>query len=227
MSDLPTLEGSPPTTSGPAPRQRWLLVAVAVATLALIVALVVVLTRDDDEPVTTTDETSTSLEPTTTTAPEPTTTLDEATSTTVAPTTTAVAEPPLSVDGELVARGDLDGDGRDELFARAPMGAYTDRISVYTLDDDGSAVPVTLDGTPAVFPVGASVRNQAGLRCNGQNHTLRVYSGQSDDGETYIVAWHDLRLENGALAEAGLGRATAHPGDELYAAASTFDFTDL
>jgi hypothetical protein len=227
MPDLSTLDTSPPATSGPSPRRRWLLVGAAVAVLALIVALVVVLTRGDDEPVVTSDETTTSVEPSTTTTEAPTTTVDEATSTTAAPSTTSATEPTPAVNGEIVARGDLDGDGHDELFAKAPMGAYTDGISVYTLGDDGSAIPVTLNGTPAVFPVGASALHLAGLRCDAQAHTLRAYSGESEDGQTFTVAWRDLRLENGALTEGSVGRATAERGDDLFIAASTFDATNL
>lgn len=227
MSDRSTLEMSPPTASGPSPRRRWLLIGAAVAVLAVVVALVVVLTGDDDEPVATSDGTTTSVEPSTTAAEATTTTADEATSTTAAPTTTSVTEPTPPIDGEIVAEGDLDGDGRDEVFARAPMGAYTDRISVYTLREDGSTVPVTLDGTPAAFPVGASARHAAGLRCDPETRSLRVYSGESDDGQTYAVTWRDLRLDNGALTEVGTGSGTARMGDDLYEAAGTFDSTAL
>jgi hypothetical protein len=94
---------------------------------------------------------------------------------------------------------------------------------VYTVREDGSTVPVMLDGTPAFFAVGASVRHSAGLRCDPQTHTLRVYSGESDDGQTYAVTWRDLRLENGTLTEVGTGSGTAHMGDDLFRAAGNFD----
>jgi len=225
MTDLSTLDASPPSTSGPSPRRRWLLIGGPVAVLAVIVALVVVLTGGDDEPVATSDQTTTSVEPTTT--DEATTTIDEATSTTAAPTTTSVTEPTPTVDGEIAAQGDLDGDGRDEVFARAPMGAYTDGISVYTVSEDGSTEPVILNETPAVFAVGASVRHSAGLRCDGQTHVLRVYAGESADGQTYAVTWRDLRLANGTLTEVGTGSGTAHMGDALFTAAGSFDSSGL
>jgi uncharacterized protein YbjT (DUF2867 family) len=98
----------------------------------------------------------------------------------------------------------LDGGERDPHNRQeADPGAYTDRITVYTVREDGSTVPVMLDGTPAVFPVGASVRHSAGSRCDAQSHLLRAYSGESDDGQTYAVTWRDVRLENGTLTEVG------------------------
>jgi hypothetical protein len=77
-----------------------------------------------------------------------------------------------------------------------------------------------MGGSPAEFPVGASVLNIAGLQASSE--ALVVYSGTSADGEAFDVAWRTLRLDSGALTEIGSDGGTAQRGDDLHLLASTF-----
>lgn len=111
--------------------------------------------------------------------------------------------------------------------ARVGSGASTDISGPFTLDDACAAALVTLAGAQAEFPVGATVRHLDGLRLDGAEHEMIVYSAESDNGQTFAVTWRNLRLENGTLTEVAAGSGTAHQGDELFTTAGTLDTTSL
>ncbi len=83
---------------------------------------------------------------------------------------------------------DLDGDGRDEAFVVVGSGASAQLVGLYAWSGC-TLVRITLDGAPAVFPVGASVTHGEGLSCNGVGELdeLRV---ETTDG----ITWDGTRI---------------------------------
>jgi len=211
-------------------RKAWLQIAAVVSAVAVIVVVVAVAAGGDNS----TDEVATGApagEPGTesspstagdTTAPTvgvvPTARPSPAAAPTAAPLPTSECDDPV-VAGGVLGRRDLDADGVDELFVKTGAGAYADIIGVFRVEDC-EAMQVTMDRSPAEFPVGASVLNIAGLQAS--NEALVVYSGTSTDGEAFDVAWRTLRLDGGALTEIGSDGGTAQRGDDLHRLASTF-----
>ena len=216
-------------------RKAWLLIAAVVAAAAVIVIVAVVVAGGDNQ----TDEVATgaptdqpteepgteSSPPTTgdTTAPTggavPTARPSPAATPTTAPPPTSQCNDPV-VAGQVLGRRDLDADGVHELFVKTGSGASTDLIGVFRVEDDCRAVPVSMGGSPAEFPVGAALLHIDGLQLSSD--TLVVYSGTSTDGKAFDVAGRTLRLASGALTEIGSDGGTAQLGDDLYRLASTF-----
>jgi hypothetical protein len=200
-------------------RKAWLGIAAAVAAVVVVVVVVVALAGGDDDGD---DDVQAGTSSTTATV-EPSSTTDgteapgATTATTAAPSTTACDEP--GVNGEVMGRTDLDADGVDELFVKTGSGAATDIVGVFRVEDC-QAVQATSGGSPAEFPVGATVRNISGL--HAEDGTLVVYSGTSADGQQFDVTWRTLRLDGDVLTEVGSDRGTAQPGDELFTTASSF-----
>jgi hypothetical protein len=143
---------------------------------------------------------------------------------------TALALTTDNVGGaEMIGAADVDGDGKEELFAQTGAGASTATIGLFTLD--GCAIaPITFDGAPTQFPVGASVGATSGLQCSNDPEapaSIFAYAGASSDGESYDVTWAELELEGTVLTQVNEGSGTAGYGDELYVAASTFHCDDV
>jgi hypothetical protein len=76
---------------------------------------------------------------------------------------------------------DVDGDGRDEIFAVTGNGAYTTWIDVFEFDAvDCTLVRLAASGSVAPqFVAGASVGNGAGLECAGGKLVSTHYSAIS------------------------------------------------
>ena len=106
-----------------------------------------------------------------------------------------------------------------ELFVKTGSGASTDLIGVFGVEDC-QAVPLTMGGSPAEFPVGAACATSTGLQAN--RDTLIVYTGTSTDGGTLRRRGAPLQLDNGTLTQIGSDNDTTQPGDDLYRLASTF-----
>jgi hypothetical protein len=216
--------------------KAWLLIAAVVAAVAVI-GIVVVAGGDNqteavatgaptdaprDEPG---DEPGSEASPSTaaaTTGPTvgavPTGRPSPAAAPTTAPPPSSECDDPV-VGGEVLGRRDLDTDGVPELFVNTGSGASTDLIGVFGVQDC-RAVPLTIGGSPAEFPVGAALRHIDGLQVS--SNTLVAYTGTSTDGQTFDVAWRTLRLDNGTLTQIGSDNDTTQPGDNLYRLASTF-----
>jgi hypothetical protein len=121
----------------------------------------------------------------------------------------------------VLGQTDLDGDDVAELFVRTASGVR-DTVALFRVVEC-EAVSVTLESAPAEFAVGASVTATGGLQCGeGPSGTIRVYAGESADGENYDITWRDPRLAGTTLTQVDAGRATAPVGDELVRKASTF-----
>jgi hypothetical protein len=220
-------------------RKAWLLIAAVVVAVAVVVFVVAVVAGGDhqtdqvatggptDEPGTDepTEEPGTESSPSTagvTTAPTggavPTVRPAPAAAPTTAPAPRSECDEPV-VGGDVLGRGDLDADGVHELFVKTGSGASTDLIGVFRVEDC-QAVPLTMGGSPAEFPVGAALLHIDGLQVSSD--TLVVYTGTSTDGEAFDVAGRTLQLDRGTLTEIGSDADTAQLGDDLYQLASTF-----
>jgi hypothetical protein len=208
-------------------RKAWLKVAAAVAAVAVMVIVVAVIVGDDgsDEGAMGMSVTQPATEPSSSPTGETTAPGGGDTTAPGGGDTTTTATPPTSecdgpvVGGEVFGRHDLDADGVDELFVKTSAGAYTDIIGVFRVEGCDT-VQVTIGGSPAEFPVGASVLNIGGLQASSD--TLVVYSGTSTDTEAFDVTWRTLRLDGDALTEIGSDSGTAQRGDDLHRLASTF-----
>ncbi len=108
-------------------------------------------------------------------------------------------EPALGV--EVLGRHDLDGDGRAEfllLFDGKEVGIAT------LLGEDCQIADVTLDGSPARFPVAFDDATAAGLSCRAEYvDQLYVTSLTSTDGQLYGGRITAYNLTGDELVEAG------------------------
>lgn len=86
----------------------------------------------------------------------------------------------------------LDG-GADEAFASVGSGSYTTQIGIWKAGAPCQLTRLTVTGRPSTFPVGASARNRAGLRCVAGT-AVQVLESQSSDGITYTgtIANYDV-----------------------------------
>jgi len=76
---------------------------------------------------------------------------------------------------------DVEGDGNLEAFVVVGSGASATLIGLY--DVSGCTISrVTLDGTAASFPVGASIGNISGLACDGDGHIDALFASGVGDG---------------------------------------------
>jgi len=126
---------------------------------------------------------------------------------------------------------DVDGDGRDEIFAVTGHGAYTTWIDVFEFDPVACAlVRLTAPGRePTQFLVGASVGNGAGLECAGGKLISTRYSAVSLEKEpvryrgqrtSYTIVGTHLQV----VSEIDVGFGTDDPSAPLVA---TFECGDL
>lgn len=104
-----------------------------------------------------------------------------------------VAVPDVGTGESVKAIGGFNLDsGVDEAFATVGSGAYTTHVGIWKM---GSCqlTRLTVDGQPSTFPVGASVRNQVGVRCVAGT-AVQVFQSQSSDGITYTgtIANYDV-----------------------------------
>lgn len=106
---------------------------------------------------------------------------------------------------------DIEGDGTGELFVKVDGGAYATLVALYDVDGCG-VVPITIGGERAVFAVGASVSNFAGLNCDGS--LLWTFEGTLIEGSDgmyeaidipYTLEGHVLTqgVGDGAVVSAG------------------------
>lgn len=134
---------------------------------------------------------TTSATATTTTTAAPASTTSTATTSTTATTAAAPACPGTEAPR---AAADVDGDGTDEVWRHAGTGASVDILELRVVDGCDE-VPV------AQFPVGGSVRQLHGVRCEaGQVVELRATSA---DGEAYATTEVTFELAGTELVEVG------------------------
>jgi hypothetical protein len=75
-------------------------------------------------------------------------------------------------------------DANQEAWVKVANGAYTEILTIFVFRDC-RLQRATLDGEPAAFPVGASVRNAVGIGCFMFDQGIEVFSTTSDDGVLY------------------------------------------
>ena len=116
---------------------------------------------------------------------------------------------PITIPSAAIGGADVDGDGADEAFVVVGSGAYTFWVGLYHFDKTACSLDrVLAPGGGAYFaPVGASVRNLAGLQCVTTGPTgvpaLAQLSGGSDDGRSYRGTRQFFTLSGHQLTSAG------------------------
>ena len=118
---------------------------------------------------------------------------------------------------------DVDGDGTPELFAVVGSGASTALIGLYDVGPC-QVHRVTLDGAPAVFPVGATVGTVSGLSC-GPVGDLDAHFAENTGGDMFEGGFAPHSLA-GSVLTPGFGDGATFTGDEA-AALATFDCGSL
>lgn len=98
---------------------------------------------------------------------------------------------------------DVDGDGAEEVFITVGAGASTVLVGLYDVGDC-FATRVTLEGQPAVFPIGASVGAVSGLSCPEVDFIEEDSASYVAEDE-YEAGFAPYRLDGAVL--------TAFPGD--------------
>jgi hypothetical protein len=93
---------------------------------------------------------------------------------------------------------DIDGDERAEAFVTVGSGASTILVGLYVVGDCGLS-RVTVEGFPAVFPVGATVGNASGLRCEAPGLS-RLFAMQTTE-ESYVGGSQPYALQGSVLID--------------------------
>jgi len=122
---------------------------------------------------------------------------------------------PVSADAPgpapVLGTGDVDRDGRVEVFVRTAQGASTTFATPYRYD--GSALRVVLlDGEPAQLGIGGSVTHGDGFRCLPTG-VLEVSKAESEDGTTFTVQVSTYRLGGNELVVARTATVRAKEGE--------------
>jgi hypothetical protein len=124
----------------------------------------------------------------------------------------------------VVGGADLDGDGRDEVWAKVGAGASATIIGLFRLDGC-DLLRVTIGGAPAELPVGGSVGTTAGVECTATG--LVAHSASNIGGDTYEVTSTQYTLEDGTLVEGTGAASTVTAGEPAFEVASGFTCGDL
>jgi len=120
------------------------------------------------------------------------------------------AESPRSAP--VLGYGDIDRDGRSEIFVETAEGASTQFVTPYRYD--GKALhELQLDEGPARLGIGGSVTHGEGFRC--PSGRLEVLSSDSQDGATYTVHASTYRLTTTQLVLVTTRTQQAKQGDPL------------
>lgn len=78
----------------------------------------------------------------------------------------------------------VNNDSRQEAWIKVGSGASTSIVSFFVFRQC-ALQRIRLNGTPAFFPIGASLTHADGLQCFGFNVGIEVFSTNSNDGMTY------------------------------------------
>jgi hypothetical protein len=124
----------------------------------------------------------------------------------------------------LIGGADLDGDGRDEVWAKVGAGASATIIGLFRLDGC-DLVPVTIGGAPAELPVGGSVGTTAGVECTATG--ILAHTASNTGGDAYEVTSTAFTLEDGALVDGTGSVSTTTAGAPELEVASGFTCGDL
>lgn len=88
----------------------------------------------------------------------------------------------------------VDNDATQEAWVKVGSGASTDIVSPFVFRQC-QLQRVELDGTPAEFPIGASVTHADGLECIGPNVGIERLETTTSDGSSYTGTSESLTLD--------------------------------
>lgn len=127
---------------------------------------------------------------------------------TIVDSLTTVASDTASIEGAV----DLDGDGPQEVFVVVAHGASAQIYGFYDLDGCDLEAIQFADGSPAELPVGGSVLELHGLRCEADG-SLTALTATSEDGVSYTGDQRTYALTDGILTETGATPVTLTADD--------------
>lgn len=131
---------------------------------------------------------------------------------------------------EVLGGADVNGDGRDEMWARTGSGASATILGLATFVDC-NLVRVTFGGRePAELPVGGSVGTAAGVECAAHGDPsadLTTYTATNTGDDQYEVEATEYALEGTSLIQKGRTTSRATAGDETFIRASGFSCNGL
>jgi len=128
----------------------------------------------------------------------------------------------------LVGGADVDGDGRDEVWARVGSGASATILGLARYDTC-ALTRVTIAGSPAELPVGGSVGSAAGVECGspGIDADLTVFSALHRGDSQYDVTATEYDLQGTELLPGSSSTATVDAADDAFARSTSFTCHDL
>lgn len=128
----------------------------------------------------------------------------------------------------LIGGADVDGDGRDEIWARVGSGASATILGLVRYD--GCALArVTIAGVPAELPVGGSVGSAAGVECRSPevDADLSVFSAMHRDDSAYEVTATQYDLVGTELVPGGSATSSVDASDEAFVRYTSFACHDI
>jgi hypothetical protein len=128
----------------------------------------------------------------------------------------------------LVGGADVDGDGRDEIWARVGSGASATILGLARYDAC-ALVRVAIAGAPAELPVGGSVGSAAGIECRspGVDADLSVFSAMHRDESQYDVTATEYDLQGAELVPGTSSTSTVDAADDAFIRYTSFACHDL
>lgn len=127
-------------------------------------------------------------------------------------TVTAAIHAESPRNAPILGTGDIDRDGRVEVFVETAEGASTQFVTPYRYD--GKVLrELQIDGGPARLGMGGTVSHGEGFRC--PNGLLEILSSDSADGATYTVHVSSYRMTGSRLVLVRTTTTRAKQGDPL------------
>jgi hypothetical protein len=129
-----------------------------------------------------------------------------------------------------VGTADVDGDGRDEVWALTGSGASASIVGLVRFDACTLSRVTFVNGEPADFPVGGSVGAAAGLECAAgadPDTDLTAYTASSSDGSHHAVTVTEYSLEGSTVVVQASTSTSAQAGDAAFARYTGFTCDDL
>ncbi|MFZ6005408.1 MAG: hypothetical protein ACOYXM_15915 [Actinomycetota bacterium] len=125
---------------------------------------------------------------------------------------------------------DVDGDGRDEIWARTGAGASATILGLATFRGCALERVVFEGGDPAELPVGGSVGTASGAECDARvdpTAHITTYVASNTGGDQYEVTATEHSLEGSVLVPRGSTTTNTSIGDDLFGRATRFSCGDL
>jgi hypothetical protein len=142
----------------------------------------------------------------------PPTPVPDSASATPAASPSAAPSPSASRRRPQAAPGDVDGDGRNEVWVETARGASTSFVQAYRYD--GAALhELTYAGGHIRFGIGGSVTHADGFTCTDTGRLI-VSTAESDDGTSYRVHKVTYRVSGATLVRVLETSATAPTMDD-------------